>query len=176
MPAAHFALGVLAAIALACGVASPAAAQRDGLQRVEQLMRQNDYQRALESVDHYLVSNPRDARGRFLKGVILTEQKKTQEAIKVYTELTQDNPGLPEPYNNLAVLRAALGEYEPARVALEMAVRVRPDYAVAHENLGDIYARMAAQSYEKAAKLDSGNKSAPLKLKQVTALLSGAPH
>ena len=71
---------------------------------------------------------------------------------------------------------AALGEYEPARVALEMAVRVRPDYAVAHENLGDIYARMAAQSYEKAAKLDSGNKSAPLKLKQVTTLLSGAPH
>lgn len=174
MPAARLALRTIALVAMAFALALPAAAQRDGLKRAEQLMQQNDYPRALESVDHYLVSNPRDPRGRFLKGVILTEQKKTQEAIRVYTELTQDNPGLAEPYNNLAVLHASLGQYEPARIALEMAVRVKPDYAVAYENLGDIYARMAAQSYEKAAKLDSGNKSAPLKLKQVTTLLSSA--
>ena len=112
------------------------------------------------------------SRGRFLKGVIFGEQKKTEEAIRIYTALTHDHPDLPEPYNNLAVLHAALGQYEPARLALETAIRVKPDYAVAHENLGDIYARMAAQAYEKASRLDRRNASAPVKLRQVTEMLS----
>ncbi len=164
-----------AGVALALGISFPAAAQRDdGLKQVEFLIQKGNHERALENVEHYLVSNPKDARGRFLKGVILAEQKKTQDAIKVYTDLTHEHPDLPEPYNNLAVLRAGLGQYDSARMALEMAIRVKPDYAVAYENLGDIYARMAAQSYEKAAQLDRGNKSAPLKLKQVTELLSAA--
>ncbi|HJQ63853.1 MAG TPA: tetratricopeptide repeat protein [Burkholderiales bacterium] len=175
MDLARPALTFAGAAVLAFGISLPAAAQRDdGLKQVEFLIQKGDHERALENVEHYLVSNPKDARGRFLKGVILAEQKKTQDAIKIYTDLTHEHPDLPEPYNNLAVLHAGVGQYDAARMALEMAIRVKPDYAVAHENLGDIYARMAAQSYEKAAQLDRGNKSAPLKLKQVTALLSAA--
>jgi tetratricopeptide (TPR) repeat protein len=94
--------------------------------------------------------------------------------MKIYTDLTHDYPDLPEPYNNLAVLHAAQGDYDQARAALEMAIRVKPDYAVAYENLGDIYANMAARAYNKAAQLDRGNKTAPVKLKQVTELLSAA--
>lgn len=157
---------------LAFGISLAAAAQRNELKQVEHLVHDGQYERALETLERYLASNPRDPGGRFLKGVILAEQKKTKEAIQVYTDLTQDHPDLPEPYNNLAVLHASLGQYDQARTALEMAIRVKPDYAIAYENLGDIYARMAAQSYEKAAQLDRGNKSAPLKLKQVTELLS----
>ena len=104
--------------------------------------------------------------------MILSEQKKVAEAIKVFFELTHDYPELPEPYNNLAVLHAGQGEYEKARFALEMAVRANPRYAVAYENLGDVYARMAGQAYEKAASLDKGNKLAPLKLKAVNEMLS----
>ncbi|HET9664419.1 MAG TPA: tetratricopeptide repeat protein, partial [Burkholderiales bacterium] len=169
---AHLLAGI---VMLAFGLSLSAAAPRpDMLAQVEFLIQKGEHARALENLEEYLASNPRDARGRFLKGVILGEQKKTQEAIKIYTALTHDHPDLPEPYNNLAVLQAGLGQYEPARMALEMAIRVKPDYAVAHENLGDIYARMAAQAYEKAAQLDRANKSAPLKLKQVTEMLSGA--
>ncbi|MNC88237.1 Tetratricopeptide repeat protein [compost metagenome] len=72
------------------------------------------------------------------------------------------------------MLHAAQGDYDQARTALEMAIRVKPDYAVAHENLGDIYANMAARAYSKAAQLDRGNNTAPVKLKQVTELLSAA--
>lgn len=159
---------------LALGLSLAAAAQRpDVLKQVEFLIEKGEYGRAAANLDEYLESNPRDARGRFLKGVILSEQKKIQEAIKVYTDLTHDHPDLPEPYNNLAVLHAALGQYEPARAALEMAIRVKPDYAVAYENLGDIYARMAAQAYDRASQFDRGNRSAPLKLKRVSEMLSG---
>lgn len=168
------ALRVAGITLLAFGISLSAAAQSEGFRQAEHLLREGQHQRALETLEHYLASNPRDPNGRFLKGVILSEQKKPQEAIKVYNDLIHEHPDLPEPYNNVAVLHAALGQYDLARAALEMAIRVKPDYATAHENLGDIYARMAAQSYEKAAQFDRGNKSAPLKLKQVTALLSPA--
>jgi tetratricopeptide (TPR) repeat protein len=170
----HPAVPLAAAIVLAFGLNVPASAERpDVLKQVEFLIEKGNHASALDNLEQYLKSNPRDARGRFLKGVILSEQKRTQEAIRIYTDLTHDHPDLPEPYNNLAVLQAGLGQYEPARLSLEMAIRVKPDYAVAHENLGDIYARMAAQSYERASKLDRANKSAPLKLRQVTEMLSG---
>src|SRR6266478_4423624 len=94
-----------------------------------------------------IADNPRDARARFLKGLILTEQNKPNDAIKVFTALTDDYPELPEPYNNLAVLYASQGQYDKARKSLEMAIRTHPSYAIAHENLGDVYAKMASEAY-----------------------------
>jgi tetratricopeptide (TPR) repeat protein len=94
---------------------------------------------------------------RFLKGVIQTQAGSTAEAIATFQALTQDYPELPEPYNNLAALYASQNELDKARTALEMAVRMNPSYAIAHENLGDIYARMATQSYGRALQLEPGN-------------------
>ena len=136
----------LAAIAICLLLATPIFAQADELQEAQQLLKQGQVDRALERVDQYLKTKPNDARGRFLRGILLTEQNKPQDAIKVFTELTQDYPELPEPYNNLAVLHASQGQYDKARAALEMAIRTHPSYATAHENLGDIYAKMASQA------------------------------
>ena len=55
---------------------------------------------------------------------------------------------------------------------LEAAINAAPDYVVAYENLGDIYARLAAVNYEKAIASDSRNKSAPAKLKLVREVLA----
>jgi Flp pilus assembly protein TadD len=109
---------------------------------------------------------------RFLKGVILAESGKSTAAIEAYTQLTQEYPELPEPYNNLAVLYAQQNEYEKAREALEGAVRANPQYATAHENLGDVYAKLASQSYAKAQQIDPANASVPSKLALVRQLLS----
>jgi len=54
----------------------------------------------------------------------------------------------------IAVLYAGQGQYEKARQALEMAIRTHPSYATAHENLGDVYAKLASQAYDKALSLD----------------------
>ena len=89
-----------------------------------------------------------------------------------FRALIEDYPELPEPYNNLAVLYAQRGEYESARVALETAVKAAPDWWVAHENLGDIYARLAAAEYDRAAKLDRHNKTAGAKLALVREILA----
>jgi tetratricopeptide (TPR) repeat protein len=160
-------------IALLAGVVT--GAQTDELQEANQAFKQGQLDRASERVDAYLKTRPKDARGRFLKGIILAEQKKPNDAIAVFTGLTQDFPELPEPYNNLAVLYASQGQYDKARSALEMAIRTHPSYATAHENLGDIYAKMASQAYDKALQLDKGNTAAQTKLNLIKDLFSASP-
>ena len=151
-------------------------AQVDGLQEANQLFKQKQFDRAVDSVNAYLKTRPRDARGRFLKGLILADQNKPNDAIKVFTELTQEFPELPEPYNNLAVLYASQGQYDKARSALEMAIRTHPSYATAHENLGDIYVKMASQAYDKALQLDRGNTAAQTKLNLIRTLFPDSPR
>ena len=150
-------------------------AQTDELREASELAKLGQYERALAQVDAYLKDRPKDARGRFLKGLILAEQKKSDDAISIFTELTRDYPELPEPYNNLAVLYANEGQYDKARSALEMAIRTHPSYATAHENLGDVYAKMASQAYDKALQFDSGNRTAQTKLNLIRELFSNAP-
>ena len=148
-----------------------APAYADDYSDVTKFMRAGQYTEALSRADAFLVRNPRDAQMRFLKGVILTEQNKSAEAIAVFTKLTEDFPGLPEPYNNLAVLYAASGQYEKARAALDSAIRTNPSYATAYENLGDVHAKLASQAYDKALQLDSGNSAAKSKLTLVRSLV-----
>ena len=45
-----------------------------------------------------------------------------------------------------------------------MAIRTNPGYATAQENLGDVYARLASQAYNKALQLDPGNTAVQPKL------------
>ena len=138
---------------------------------VGKLLRSGQVNEALQKVDAALGQKPKDAQLRFLKGLILTEQNKAAEAITVFTKLTDDYPELPEPYNNLAVLYASSGQYDKARAALEMAIRTNPTYGTAHENLGDVYAKLASQAYDKALQLDSSNNTAKLKLTLVKNLV-----
>ncbi len=144
--------------------ASPFAAHATSLADITAMVNQRQYAPALAALETYLATNPTDAQGRFLKGVALGELNRTSEAIAVFTNLTEDFPELPEPYNNLAVIYAKQNQLEDARRALEMAIRTHPSYATAHENLGDIYARLASQAYAQATQLDAANASAQRKL------------
>jgi tetratricopeptide (TPR) repeat protein len=150
-------------------------ARADELADVSKLMRVGQYGEALSKADSFLANKPRDAQMRFLKGVILTEQNKTADAITVFARLTEDFPELPEPYNNLAVLYAGSGQYEKARAALDKAIRTNPSYATAYENLGDIHAKLASEAYDKALQLDSGNSGAKSKLTLVRSLVAVTP-
>ncbi len=161
-------LGLLAVSIAVAG--ATAIAQTDDIQDVTKLLRTGQVDQAAARADKFLETKPKDAQMRFLKGVILTEQKKTPEAITQFMQLSTDFPELPEPYNNLAVIYAAQGQYEKARAALEMAVRVAPSWGTAHENLGDVYLKLAAQSYEKAAQFEPHNANAARKLAQAREL------
>jgi len=164
----HILAAALLAMLLSIGNASA-----DELKDISQLVTQGQHEAALERVNTYIGRNPKDVQAQFLKGVILAEQNKSQEAIRIFTGITEKHPELPEPYNNLAVLYADQGQYEKARRALEMAIKTHPSYATAHENLGDIYAKMASDAYDKALQLDKSNARAQTKLAMVKELFSG---
>lgn len=161
------------AVALAIGLGSSiAVAQTEEYTEVNRLLRSGQLAEALTKADQYLAGKARDPQMRFLKGVILTESGKTQEAIIAFSKLTEDYPELPEPYNNLAVLYAGQSQFDKARAALEMAIRTNPSYATAHENLGDVYAKLASQAYSKALQLDGSNPAVAPKLSLIRNLFA----
>jgi ketosteroid isomerase-like protein len=160
-------LAVLSLVLLAAG-----SAYADEYADVNQLMRNGKLTEALNKADQYLAGKPKDPQMRFVKGVVLTEAGRTGEAIAVFQKLTEDYPELPEPYNNLAVLYAGQGQFDKARAALEMAIRTNPSYATAHENLGDVYAKLASQAYTRALQLDASNTQVQPKLALIRELFS----
>lgn len=157
---------------LAAALLGTAAARADEYGDVNQLLRSGKLNEALTRADQYLASKPKDPQMRFLKGVVLTEAGRTAEAITTFTRLTEDYPELPEPYNNLAVLYAGQAQFDKARAALEMAIRTNPSYATAHENLGDVYAKLASQAYSRALQLDAANTAVQPKLALIRELFA----
>ncbi len=146
--------------------------QADDYDDVRQMVRAGKSAEAMRKADQFLATRPHDPQMQFLKGVLLRDAQKTGEAIATFTRLTQDYPELPEPYNNLAALYAGQNQFEKAREALEMAIRNNASYAMAHENLADIYVKLAAMAYEKTLQLEPGNASARGKLAQTRELLN----
>ena len=146
------------------------AALADELNEVTRLQHAGDGSAAMKRADAYLAANPRDAQMRFLKAVLLADADRRDDAIQILQQLNQDYPELAEPYNNLASLYAAGGNFGKARAALEEALRVNPGYATARENLGDVYAMLASQAYVEALRLEPTSKSLPGKLALVRQL------
>lgn len=142
----------------------------DEVADVRKIIETGQLPKALVKVDAALAQHPADAQMRFLKGLILAEQNRVPEAIAVFSKLTEDFPAFPEPYNNLAVLHASTGQYDKARVALEAALRTNPSYATAHDNLGDIYAKLASLAYDKALQLDSASAAPTSRLTMMKSL------
>lgn len=172
----RFRYAALAAVIAGGLVLAPAAfADTSVAQQAQALIDGGHPGDALSKLNDHLAKNPQDAEARFTKGVALVKLNRSKDAIRVFADLTRDYPQLPEPYNNLAVLYAAQGDYEKARDALQAAIAKHPSYATAHENLGDIYAALAAASYSKAATLDTADQSARHKLAVINQLDTDLP-
>ena len=156
----------VAAAAFAFAAATPAFAASVA-EEAQALLNQGNAAEALRKVDAHLAKNSQDAEARFVRGLALVKLNRSEQAIRVFADLTRDYPQLPEPYNNLAVLYAQQGDYEKARDALEAALATHPSYGTAHENLGDIYAALAGASYSRAVTLDPNNAALKRKMSLV---------
>ena len=148
-------------------VFTPLTTAADELADVTRLRGEGQPAAALAKAEQFLAAQPKDAQMRFARASLLVDLKRSSEAVAALESLTEDYPDLAEPYNNLAVLYASSGEYAKARSALEQALRLRPAYATAHENLGDVYAALAASSYASALKADPSLSGIQGKLAQV---------
>ena len=131
-----------------------------GLNEARELLAQKNYEAAIARLEALSRERPREPQARFLKAVAQADSGKTDEAVATLRGLAADFPELPEVHNNLAVIYASRGN-------LDLAIAASPEYAPAIENLGDIYARLAARQYERAIAIEKGKGAAPAKLKLV---------
>lgn len=145
-------IGLLLATGLVAGTTAQAQSQtRPTVAELEQQYRRGDAQGALQRLEQALVAEPGQAPLRFLQAVLTADRGRSTEAGVLFERMIEDFPDLPEPYNNLAVLRAGAGQLDSARHLLETALRLDPGYRAAQENLGDLYLRLAVRAYGVAA-------------------------
>jgi len=125
---------------------------------IERLIKARKYQDAVTQINADLKQTPRNVQLRFVKARLQIEMRQFDQAKKTLIEITQQFPELPEPYNNLAAIAANQGQWIEARDYLELALKLRPSYAIASANLGEIYIRLGAQVYGDAAKNGTVNQ------------------
>ncbi|MBI4756124.1 MAG: tetratricopeptide repeat protein [Betaproteobacteria bacterium] len=146
------------------------------LQEIARLLKQGQSAQALERAERLIASEPDNARARFLKSVILSDLGRTPEAAATLEKLILEFPELPEPYNNLAVIQVQRGDLEKARALLESALRANPRYALARENLGDVYLRLASDAYGRVPESEANAASARRKVQSVREILAPPAH
>jgi tetratricopeptide (TPR) repeat protein len=144
---------------LSISIFTATSAFANGLTTVQELYKVGRITEASRQLDQLLAQKPTDPALRFQKAVILQDQKKSAEAISIYQKLMQEYPHLPEPMNNLAVMYAEQGNIEKARAVLESAIRSKPNYGTAFQNLGDVYTRMASRAYSRALQIEDSDSS-----------------
>ena len=145
------------------------------ISKLNKLIEEKNYIEAKKIVEQLLDSDEENPQLLFIDGVLLSELGEIDNAINVFVSLTKSHPTLPEPYNNLAVLYAQSGNFDLARIALEKSIKTHPSYATAHVNLGDLYTRMASESYNQALQIDKSNKNAKTKLSLIKKLFNFQP-
>lgn len=144
-----------------------ASAHADIYQDVQTLVSSGQWRQAELKAQEHLFTQPTDPQMRLLLSRIQDGQGQASDALITLQALTQSFPELPEPYNNLAVLLARQKRYAEALAQLQAAVRARPDYATALENLGDVYVALALQAYQNAGQVTPS--AARLQAKQTAA-------
>lgn len=130
---------------------------------VNSLILSGNYTLALQKVNNILIDHPQNMTARFQYATLLSLTQKTDAAIEEYNKLLVDFPALFEVENNLGVLYTQQGLYEKAVASFKQAININPKYNTALENLGDLYIKMAAQSYKKVLANDINNESSMLK-------------
>ena len=166
----------LISFALSCALmAWSAGAQADLYSDVNRMINSGQWDKAQKEVDQRLQVAPNDPQMRLLLSRIQDAQGQTQAAMDTLQALTQSFPELAEPHNNLAVLLARENRHADALASLQAAVQARPDYAVALENMGDVYAALASQAYAKALQITPQQRRIQAKQLGIDQMLKAAP-
>ena len=166
----------LISFALSCALmAWSAGAQADLYSDVNRMINSGQWDKAQKEVDQRLQVAPTDPQMRLLLSRIQEAQGQTQAAMDTLQALTQSFPELAEPHNNLAVLLARENRHADALASLQAAVQARPDYAVALENMGDVYAALASQAYAKALQITPQQRRIQAKQLGIDQMLKAAP-
>ena len=142
---------------------------------IEKLIKEKKYAEAITAIDEALKKSPRNVQLRFVKTRLQLELKQVEPARQTLIEITQQFPELPEPYNNLAALAANEKKWIEARDYLELAIKLRPDYATARGNLAAVYLQLSLNNYESAAKIQPNVREYGTRAKAINEIINPLP-
>ena len=125
---------------------------------------------ALKQLETRLSTHPEDSRAAYLKGLVLMQLGRGDEAERWYKMMQANFPDLPQPGNALAVIYAGRGDLPAAEAALRALLEKHPDHTSARVNLARLYVQMAQAEYEKALKDTPDNAMIALKLEALKAV------
>lgn len=131
------------------GGAAPVQAT-DDIAEIRELAASGRTYEALAELEPLLVAEPDRIEGLMLKGILLTQLGRVDEAKEIFLGLIRSSPDLPEPYVNLAAIYAGAGDYDLAVKILKRALATHPSYLAAYENLTKVYAKLASEAYRRA--------------------------
>jgi len=119
-------------------------------QQLQLLIEQKQFAEAARNGAQMLREDSADTQTRFLTAYALQMSGETDAAAALYEELIRDNPELPEPRNNLAMIYLAKGDYDIASQLLVDAINTHSSYATAYANLSRVYKGIASEAYRRA--------------------------
>lgn len=114
--------------------------------------------RRLAEVDKLLKTTPDDAALQMERGQLLWRAGRTNDALNAFRRVSKLVPQSAAAHNNIAVILASQGRFDEARLSLESALKTHDAYATIHENMGQLYAHMAAEAYRKALNADKSEQ------------------
>lgn len=120
------------------------------LTKIEALIAAGNDQAAINRLKRVVKSDPKDYQAWFLLGVTQARKSHFDEAIVAFRQVSKLQPDLAEPHNNLAVIYNEMGNLRAAVKELEASLKLNPGYVTAHENIGDLYVKLAASAYKQA--------------------------
>jgi len=101
----------------------------------KELILKGQSEEAIVKINKDIQKYPNDPTIKFIRGAIFDYFGKTKEAKEDFLFLSNKYPKNPILKNNLGVVSAKLGDYSNARICFESALRLKPDYQEAKDNL-----------------------------------------
>ena len=145
-------------IILFCLLLTESALSAESIKELQQLLAQQNFAAAAKSGEQLLRQNAAHTRTRFLAAYAYQMNAQPDKAIALYQGLIDENPALPEPRNNLAMIYLEQGDYDRASQLLVEAINTHPSYATAYGNLSQVYKGIASEAYRRAVS-ESGEPS-----------------
>jgi len=105
---------------------------------------------AADLLNKQVQAKPDDYQAWFLLGVAQARGQHFHQAIEAFRRVIELRDDLAEPHNNLAVIYNELGDVKAAVHELEQSLIKQPGYAIAEENIADLYIKLALQYYKKS--------------------------
>ena len=141
--------GTILAVVLSLAGGLPTGGARAAeLDQIQALADRGRTEEALRQVEGHLVGQPDQLDGQLLRGTLLADLGRSQDAERAFLLLSRQYPDRPEPIHNLAVMRARAGRPAMATRALEGLVARYPTYETAVSNLERIRQQAASGQYD----------------------------